>query len=1124
MTVPPTPSRVQTLTFRVLVLCVLLPPWQTLVHAQVLETDSIASSPHPKLQYKKWSGDINVPDPVAVSVANNGTVYATQTQRRKIQDLDIRAHSEWIPDDVGLASIDDKKHFLRRTLAIGGDQIANAKHVEDLNQDGQYDWRDLTVISERIHRFADTDGDGVADETNVYAEGFQTEVTGIAAGVLHHEDSVYATIAPDVWKLTDSDGDDVADQRSVVATGFGLHIAYAGHDMHGLIIGPDGKLYWSIGDKGISVTTAEGKRFHYPNQGGVMRCNLDGSDFEVYAHGLRNVQEFAFDRFGNLFGVDNDSDRPGEKERFVWIVDQMDAGWRCNYQYRSDEFNPWTDERLWEIAGPEHPAYLLPPIRYFVDGPAGFKMNPGAALSRSYKDYFFMTEAPNGGQYAFRVEAEGDTFKMVDDHKIGEGVPIVGIAFGPDGGLYGADWGGGYPLTQSGSIQRIDVPVNQLSDAEIADRQSVVHWLNVHFSTLETDQLVDQLAHVDQRVRLRVQFELVSRKTIAPLVAIANNNEADVLARVHAIWAIGQMVRTGDISSDVLFPVLKSPNENLRAVAVKVLGESGCSSPDVLIPLLTDDDLHVRVHAALALGRCPSANALDALINLANQTPFNQHYMRHAITTAMTTCATPRQLAELRAQPSVTTRLCAVVALRRLRSPVVANYLDDPSSAVVTEAARAIHDDFSIPDALPTLANHLGKAAVPDAFTRRAINANVRLGTNDAASRLLRFATDETQPASMRADACDALGVWNAPPLLDRVDGRRRNESQTRSFDPQVTTKILGELIRQAPVEVRVAAAKAARTLKLTLSPAAMLALSVDDQTPVGLRLEALQMISEAGDHEIPIQRRVALFIDLSQDSTDSIATQALAALSALDPQKAMPVLSARLRDGSPAVKQTVIRRLAIHQSDTADEQLLELAKQLHDGSLDSKLSLDVYSAILARSPHSPKLSAIQNKINAFDPLESLPSDKHRQFAFARDGGNAKEGERIFRSDLRAQCSRCHRIGRGGSEIGPELTKIAKKRDADYLLRAVVYPSAEIDAKYNVQTVLMADGNVVQGVLKREDDDWMVLIDANGKEQKLSQEDIEQVADKQVSLMPDMTAVLSAAEVRDLVAYLKTLR
>jgi quinoprotein glucose dehydrogenase len=101
----------------------------------------------------------------------------------------------------------------------------------------------------------------VADEISLFAEGFNSEVTGIAAGVLWHEGDVYATIAPDVWKIDDTD----PDKREILATGFGLHIAYAGHDMHGLTVGPDGKIYWSVGDKGISVTSKEGKKFHYPN-------------------------------------------------------------------------------------------------------------------------------------------------------------------------------------------------------------------------------------------------------------------------------------------------------------------------------------------------------------------------------------------------------------------------------------------------------------------------------------------------------------------------------------------------------------------------------------------------------------------------------------------------------------------------------------------------------------------------------------------------------------------------------------------------------------------------------------------------------------------------------------------
>ncbi|NBS04219.1 MAG: hypothetical protein EBS64_03155, partial [Verrucomicrobia bacterium] len=78
---------------------------------------------------------------------------------------------------------------------------------------------------------------------------------------------VYVTAIPDVWRLKDTDGDGVADVKELVATGFGCHIAYAGHDMHGLRLGPDGRIYWSIGDKGLNVTSKEGKKFYYPHRG-----------------------------------------------------------------------------------------------------------------------------------------------------------------------------------------------------------------------------------------------------------------------------------------------------------------------------------------------------------------------------------------------------------------------------------------------------------------------------------------------------------------------------------------------------------------------------------------------------------------------------------------------------------------------------------------------------------------------------------------------------------------------------------------------------------------------------------------------------------------------------------------
>ena len=57
---------------------------------------------------------------------------------------------------------------------------------------------------------------------------------------------------------------------------------------------------------------------------------------------------------------------------------------------------------------------------------------------------------------------------------------------------------------------------------------------------------------------------------------------------------------------------------------------------------------------------------------------------------------------------------------------------------------------------------------------RRAINANLRVGTRKAMQILMQYAKGDGNPVAMRAEALDALSTWAKPSLLDRVDGRYR--------------------------------------------------------------------------------------------------------------------------------------------------------------------------------------------------------------------------------------------------------------------------------------------------------------------------------------------------------------
>ena len=1072
------------------------------------------SSPSfPKLEFRKWSGDINVPDPVAVSVDNQGRVYATQTRRRKVQDLDIRNNREWIADDVGLKTVEEKRQFFKRVMAIGGDDAQQSKHVDDLNQDGHHDWRDLTVISEVIYRLVDSDNNGTADQITVFAEDFKTEVTGIAAGVLAHDNAVYATIAPDLWKLVDHNGDGVADSRESIAHGFGLHIAYGGHDMHGPTVGSDGKIYWSIGDKGINVTTADGINYAYPNQGGVMRCNPDGSDFEVFAHGLRNVQEVAFDQYGNMFGVDNDADQERERERFVYIVDGMDAGWRCNYQYRGDNYNPWTAERLWELPGEQHAAYIIPPIQYSIDGPAGFKFNPGTALSPEYKDFFFLTGAPNGNQHAFRVEANGDSFKMLDEHQIGSGLAIVGLAFGPDGGLYGADWDGGYALDEIGSVVRMDVPDANQHPQRIEVRQLLAQGLEGKSQT----ELLSLLDHVDARIRQAAQFALVAADAGDMLASKAVDENASTLGRLHAIWGLGQLERQpqflsgGTMARDCIGLLLKSKNAHVRAQATKTYGELKKVDGYALVDLLDDEDHQVRTLAGIAVSRQPTPQATPPLLTQAEGLAANQHYLRHSIVMGLAACATSEQLAAEAKHGNEMRRMCAVLALRKQRNSSVKDYLHDGSDWVATDAARAIHDDDSIVDALPALASALNERdSQTEAFTVRAINANFRIGDSQACQRVLQYALADRHSEAMRLVALHALIEWLTPPLLDRVEGNRRElPAAGRQIQHHELASGLAKLAADTSGNIRAAALVTARKHNLELPIEVLKELANKQDNGAATRIEALNSLvphlTKGEPHSADIRETFGAAIDADLPSVQS---RALELLCEHFPERGLSRVQAVLQADLPlSVKQTAVGLLAQLPGRTGAETLSQLVQQLVDGKLDSGLALDLRETV--------------EEIREIPQSTELATEK---FAYSRDGGDPQRGKQLFANHVAAQCSRCHKVGAEGSEIGPALTTIAATRDADHLLRAIVAPNADIDAKYRSHMLVLTSGQILKGLVHSRNEQQTVLADSKGELQTIPNAEIEDEAEQTVSLMPDMTELLTAREVRDLVAYLRSLR
>ena len=1056
-----------------------------------------------QLSLHKWSGEINVPDPVACAVDPQGRVYVTSTARRQAADLEIRQHPMWVPNDLAITSIEEKEAFFKDVLAPGKLRAPRGM-LKDQNQDGSIDWVDLTVPSERIYQLRDTDGNGTADKITVFAEGFNTVVTGVAAGVMYYDGWVYATIAPDLWRFKDTNDDGVADIREIVVHGFGFHIGYGGHDMHGLCVGMDGRIYWSIGDKAINVTSKEGRHFFYPNEGAVLRIEPDGSGFEVYAHGLRNPQEPAFDDFGDLFAVDNDADMEGERERFVYIPEGSDSGWRFNYQFMGLRA-PWMRDGLWKPQFAGQPVNSLPPLANYSDGPGGFKRDPGTALNDSLRGIYLLNEFPSGKMRGFRIERDGASFKMVEPGIYNEGIMGVGMSWHPDGSLMMVDWLAGYLLKGAGAVWQVDVREGKQS----APRQETHRLLAAGFTGQTKDELITHLGHRDQRVRLEAQFELVKRGEGAALLHVAQGAGQALFARMHAIWGYGQLLRRGAAELAPVLPLLRDADPEIRTQVARILGDAASARAEAksLIPLLADESPRVRVQAAIAVGKLREPSAVPALLAMAEK-EFEVPVSRHAVISGLAGCATTTQLAENKNAASRSVRLASAVALRRMASPAITEYLADADEMVVGEAARGIYDESSITAALPQLAAMLDTRERSDGVARRLINANLRLGTADSAARLLDFALNPAAARTMRIEALTCLRIWPSPEPIDRVDGHARRFKSAPIAD--ILSPKLDALLGLGDPELKTLGIEIMIAHSLRAGAVRTAAIVEDATASAALRAQALRLMASEEKND-PAFARV-LESSLAAASPAPLHRAALELLLPAEPDRLVTHAKVVLQTRGMPEQQHALDLIAKSACAAGDAVLADYAGRLLAGTCAPALQLDVIEALRLRSAANPSLAT------SLKNYEATPVAVAQTALLA--GGNADTGSAIMQNNLAANCLACHSITpSGGSEVGPNLRVIGRDRDVAYLLESLLNPSAKVATGYGVVSVTLKDGTSVAGTLAIEKEDAITIRQFDGARRTIP---VATIAERTapISVMPSMVGILQPSEIRDVVAHL----
>lgn len=944
---------------------------------------------------------------------------------------------------------------------------------------------------DKIVVLEDSDGDGVADSSTVFADNlliptglFPTgpgEAAVLGFGSEDKGAGCYVANSTELLFLRDTDGDGRADQRHVLLSGFGTEDTH--HIIHTFRGGPDGTLFFNQSIYiHAHVETPWGVR--RLGGGGVWHYRPETGQLEVMTRGQVNPWGHAIDQWGQSFTTDGAYSEgvnyafPGAA--FFW---SKEDDWTKDYPRILKGLNP---------GQPKHCGLEIITGSHFPEEWQGTMVLPDFRGNRINR--FVVTD--NGSGYAGKqvedvIKTDHRAFRPVD------------VRIGPDGALYIADWYN--PIIQHGEVdfrdERRDHTRGRIWRLTVKGRAPVER---PKIAGAKTEQLLELLKAPEDWTRFFAMRELREQqgkgvKAEAPLkswaAAVSGEAPSAEHLKLEALWA-AEAANLHELAATLRQDLLSAKEPRVRAAAVrsqqkltvtatalvKARGlplESEAGTPDT-----NRNELAVKPGATL-IGDAHPRVRLEAI------------HLLHAAHTAKATETALRALDHAMDEN-------LDFALWQTCRDTQDVWLPAFQKGEITFGGNFTHAVFALKAtgnaaALQPLVAALRDGKITDKDRPAVLELIATMG--GPAELALLLEGGENQAAARLAENLD---------LLTRT-------VRARKVAPTQADAVLGYLASPA-AEVRRSAARLAGALKLEaarekfaaslLSPtteAADFQAALDGVLALGGEATSRLLADLAGKTDAPAGQRAAAIGALASLNVQAAASHAVSLLKTEGGETTAPVLfdAFLTRKEGPAALAKALKDVKLSEAIAR----VGLQRTSSAGG-DTKVLQDALTAAADLQPINQVLNAEQ--------MAALVAE-------VRAKGDAHRGESIYRRK-ELLCQTCHAIGGGGPLIGPDLVSIGASAQIDYLIESLLNPSAKIKEGYHTSVVTTKDGGVFAGAIIKRDGQTVTLRDAAGNPQDIPAAEVATVDIQPISLMPPgLTASLPKSDFLDLVAFMSQL-